>query len=35
VLVAVLIDMVGLGVAFPVLPMLVGAYTSSLAMQDY
>jgi hypothetical protein len=34
VLVAVFIDMVGLGVAFPVLPTL-GAYTSSLASQDY
>jgi hypothetical protein len=35
VLVAALIDVAGLGAAFPVLPMLVGVTTSSLAMQDY
>jgi len=35
VLVAVFIDMVGIGIAIPVLPMLVGAYTSSREMQAY
>src|SRR5258706_763912 len=35
VLVAVFIDMVGIGIAIPVLPVLVGAYTSSRAAQAY
>src|SRR5882757_2098844 len=35
VLIAVFIDMVGVGIAFPVLPVLVGAYTSSRAAQAY
>jgi DHA1 family tetracycline resistance protein-like MFS transporter len=35
VLVAVFIDMVGIGIAIPVLPVLVGAYTSSREMQAY
>ena len=33
VFVAVFIDMVGIGIAFPVLPILVGEYTTSNAMQ--
>src|SRR5712672_236402 len=35
VLIAVFIDMVGIGIAIPVLPVLVGAYTSSRAAQAY
>jgi MFS transporter, DHA1 family, tetracycline resistance protein len=35
VFIAVFIDMVGVGIAFPVLPVLVGAYTSSRAAQAY
>src|SRR2546423_3822062 len=35
VLIAVFIDMVGVGIAIPVLPMLVGAYTPSRAAQAY
>ena len=35
VLVAVFIDMVGIGIAFPVLPVLVGAYTPNREMQAY
>ena len=35
VLIAVFIDMVGVGIAIPVLPVLVGAYTSSRAAQAY
>jgi DHA1 family tetracycline resistance protein-like MFS transporter len=35
VLIAVFIDMVGIGIAIPVLPVLVGAYTSSREMQAY
>jgi DHA1 family tetracycline resistance protein-like MFS transporter len=35
VLIAVFIDMVGVGIAIPVLPVLVGAYTSSRGMQAY
>ncbi|HXJ02427.1 MAG TPA: MFS transporter [Micropepsaceae bacterium] len=35
VLIAVFIDMVGVGIAIPVLPVLVGAYTASRGMQAY
>jgi MFS transporter, DHA1 family, tetracycline resistance protein len=35
VFIAVFIDMVGIGIAFPVLPILVGAYTTSTAAQTY
>src|SRR5258706_16058608 len=35
VLIAVFIDMVGIGIAIPVLPVLGGAYTSSHAAQAY
>jgi DHA1 family tetracycline resistance protein-like MFS transporter len=35
VLVAVFIDMVGIGIAIPVLPVLIGAYTASREMQAY
>lgn len=35
VLIAVFIDMVGVGIAIPVLPALVGAYTASREMQAY
>jgi len=35
VLIAVFIDMVGIGIAIPVLPVLVGAYTASRAAQAY
>lgn len=35
VLVAVFIDMVGIGIAFPVLPLLVGEYTTSTAAQTH
>ena len=35
VLIAVFIDMVGVGIAIPVLPVLVGAYTVSREMQAY
>jgi DHA1 family tetracycline resistance protein-like MFS transporter len=35
VLIAVFIDMVGIGIAIPVLPVLVGAYTESREMQAY
>ena len=35
VLVAVFIDMVGIGIAIPVLPVLVGAYTPSRELQAY
>src|SRR5262245_34622192 len=35
VLIAVFIDMVGIGIAIPVLPVLVGAYTASREMQAY
>jgi DHA1 family tetracycline resistance protein-like MFS transporter len=35
VLIAVFIDMVGVGIAIPVLPVLIGAYTASREMQAY
>jgi DHA1 family tetracycline resistance protein-like MFS transporter len=35
VFVAVFIDMVGIGIAFPVLPILVGEYTTNTAAQTY
>ena len=35
VLVAVFIDMVGIGIAIPVLPVLIGAYTASRELQAY
>jgi len=35
VLIAVFIDMVGIGIAIPVLPVLIGAYTESREMQAY
>jgi DHA1 family tetracycline resistance protein-like MFS transporter len=35
VFIAVFIDMVGIGIAFPVLPLLVGQYTTSTAAQTY
>src|SRR4029079_15672980 len=35
ILVTVLIDMMGIGVALPVLPTLVGEFTSSVAEQAY
>jgi MFS family permease len=35
VLVAVFIDMVGIGIAIPVLPVLIGAYTANREMQAY
>src|SRR4051812_28457027 len=33
--IAVFIDMVGIGIAFPVLPLLVGEYTTNTATQTY
>src|SRR2546423_13992177 len=35
VLIAVFIDMVGIGIAIPVLPILIGAYTASREMQAW